>query len=751
MALIDSLSEIPEDVENSYIRQNLPVRRQSLIVYRDKLKNEEDTKKKLNSQTIPGTMTNRLYNSKSMNSISSKKQDRAPNPPLSIQTDFQTTQSSISISSSGSSNRSPQDLFLGTLFEENQQESEQLQHYQSSSQRVTRFIGRLKQSKSDSTHRNRQAIRRKSQASEEILSAAPTSSPLSQSWNEVSLPLSRLKNVFHRLQTNNHYDTDTGKSNKCYTQELGGRKTKSLFQTDNKKDGVYIALLSHVSSEFLRKIQLSDIAFKDGIQYHDIFYGSEAVDCISEILSINDRTLALLVGRALEIQGLFHHVNYDRELRDLETELYQIEYIGNQSTQAFRPTSTYFVRAEQEQQLRSLWRHSVPTNVVLGTNNLEQKRQECIYELIYTEDDFTRDLHYVQDFWIEPLLHDDIIPAERRNDFVIDVFWNWADIERISTNLSKDLTERQDRHSIIPSIGDILLRHIEHFEPFVTYGAHQIIGKHMFELEKKRNSKFLQFVKKTERQPEARRLELNGYLTKPTSRLGRYNLLLEAIHRLTPEDHKDAQDIPKVMDKITRLLVQLNKKVGLSDNAFHLEQISSRILAPKAHNLDLLNTKRQLLMRGKMKKCNINTSKNTSPVVSPSNAVTDIQVFLFDHYLVFCKIKYQGDLEFYKLYQKPIPVENLFAFIPDSVIIPSTKAFSTSALYNKLSPSTFHNSVSDTTSLSQGKHDMFPITFHNHSNPTSSPITLVVSTESTRNLWLNKIEELQEKLGLYCT
>ncbi|KAI8355573.1 hypothetical protein BD560DRAFT_407214 [Blakeslea trispora] len=817
MALIDNLSEIPADIEDSYIRQNLPVRRQSLIVYRDKIKSERDTKKKLNSQTIPGTATNRLYNSKSMNSLCSKKQNRVPNPPLSIQTDFQTIQSSNSISSSGSSNRSPQDLFLGTLFEENPQESEQLQqHQQQSSQRVTRFIGRLKQSKSDSTHRNRQAIRRKSQASEELLSATLTSSPLSQSWNEVSLPLSRLRNVFHRLQTNSQYDADTGKSSRRYTQELNGRKTKTMFQADNKKDGVYTALLSHVSKEFLKKIQLSDIAFKDNIQYNDTFYGSEAVDCVSEILSTSDRTLALLVGRALESQGLFHHVNYDRELRDLETELYQIEYTGNQSasdnqtsanklfplrksgrkhvpfvcetlpingvfsiftncysptctsknpcyspscpkkikktkTHTFRPTSTYFFRAEQEQQSRSLWRHSVPSNIVLGTNNLEQKRQECIYELIYTEDDFTRDLHYVQDFWIEPLLHNDIIPAERRNDFVIDVFWNWEDIERISTNLSKDLTSRQDRHSIIPSIGDILLRHIEHFEPFVTYGAHQIIGKHTFELEKKRNSKFLQFVKKTERQPEARRLELNGYLTKPTSRLGRYNLLLETIHRLTPEHHKDAQDIPKVMDKITQLLVQLNKKVGLSDNAFHLEQISDRILTPKAHNLDLLNTKRQLLMRGKMKKCNINTSKNTSPVVSPSNAVTDIQVFLFDHYLVFCKIKYQGDLECYKLYQKPIPVKSLFAFIPDSVVIPSTKTFSSSTIYNKLSPNTFHNSVSDITSPPQAKPDMFPITFHDHNSPTSSPITLVVSTESTRSLWLNKIEELQEKLGLYCT
>lgn len=60
-------------------------------------------------------------------------------------------------------------------------------------------------------------------------------------------------------------------------------------------------------------------------------------------------------------------------------------------------------------------------------------------------------------------------------------------------------------------------------------------------------------------------------------------MLLETIHRLTPEHHKDAQDIPKVIDKITQLLVQLNKKVGLSDNAFHLEQISDRILTPKAH------------------------------------------------------------------------------------------------------------------------------------------------------------------------
>lgn len=40
---------------------------------------------------------------------------------------------------------------------------------------------------------------------------------------------------------------------------------------------IYTALLSHVSGEFLKRMQISTIAFKDGIQYHDVFHGIEAV------------------------------------------------------------------------------------------------------------------------------------------------------------------------------------------------------------------------------------------------------------------------------------------------------------------------------------------------------------------------------------------------------------------------------------------------------------------------------------------
>lgn len=37
----------------------------------------------------------------------------------------------------------------------------------------------------------------------------------------------------------------------------------------------------------------------------------------------------------------------------------------------------------------------MPENVVEATLPEERKRQECIYELIYTEQDFVRDLEYV--------------------------------------------------------------------------------------------------------------------------------------------------------------------------------------------------------------------------------------------------------------------------------------------------------------------------------------------------------------------
>ncbi|KAG6824620.1 hypothetical protein H0H92_006320, partial [Tricholoma furcatifolium] len=194
-----------------------------------------------------------------------------------------------------------------------------------------------------------------------------------------------------------------------------------------------------------------------------------------------------------------------------------------------------------------LWIYSVPQEIVNSVSDAEKRRQEAIYEFIYTERDFVRDMEYLRDTWIGRLKDSDIIPAERRTDFLAQVFWNLHDIIAVNTRLRDALNKRQKSYAVVERIGDVLLETVLHFGPFVQYGAHQIYGKYEFEKEKNANAAFAQFVETTERLPESRKLELNAYLRKPTTRLARYPLLLEIVLKHTPDDSQDKTTLPKVI------------------------------------------------------------------------------------------------------------------------------------------------------------------------------------------------------------
>lgn len=70
---------------------------------------------------------------------------------------------------------------------------------------------------------------------------------------------------------------------------------------------------------------------------------------------------------------------------------------------------------------------------------------------------------------------------------------------------------------------------------------------------------------------------MNGYLTKPTTRLGRYNLLLKEILKHTPEGHPDRATIPRAMEIVRGFLTEVNVETGRIENQFTLEQIDSRL------------------------------------------------------------------------------------------------------------------------------------------------------------------------------
>ncbi|KAI8364308.1 hypothetical protein EDC96DRAFT_444391, partial [Choanephora cucurbitarum] len=576
---------------------------------------------------------------------------------------------------------------------------------------------------------------------------------------------------------------------------------------------VYPAFLSKVAYAFKEQVVIGKKT-KNSIQYHEVFDGKHAVNKLASILKTKDRNLAVLVGRALEYQNLFHDVNYEHRLRDSVNELYRFKdqprpinkHMGQNKqesdienirkkresinlkeqdnqlpngiftllTNCYSPTCTsdsscysplcprkiqkISQNSLPEENEDRLWVNTVSKSILDTISAKERKRQENIFELIYTEKDFVDDLGYVEKEWIEPLLSQDYISLDKRSEFVKDVFWNILDIKKNNAVLLTDLLQQQQRHKVIPKIGHIFLKHASDIcKPFTEYGSHQIIGKHVFESEKATNPIFAEWVQANERSPKSRKLELNGYLTKPITRLGRYNLLLREILKHTNEDHPDYQAIPRVMQIISQFLEQVNEETGKVENRFGLELLEKKLLQSRKNNQnqDIVTPERKIIMKGALKrKSNSTTSSSES---------SELQVYILDHYMLIIKSKYYDNVEQYKLYKKPIPLALLSIGLPDqtarrsSSILPynrsSTSSFNSATGSAEYLPSPLISYSSSSANSNSQKSGGYPISFIHLGRHGSGMTTLYASTLASRRKWIDTIDRhrqsVMEKLKVF--
>ncbi|KAI0738597.1 CNH-domain-containing protein [Daedaleopsis nitida] len=374
----------------------------------------------------------------------------------------------------------------------------------------------------------------------------------------------------------------------------------------------------------------------------------------------------------------------------------------------------------------TLWIHSVPAEVVASVSDTEKKRQEAINEVIYTERDFVRDMEYLRDLWMKPLRESEIIPEARRQDFLEQVFWNVQDIIAVNTRLRDALNKRQKSYAVVEQIGDILLEAVPHFHPFVSYGAHQLYGKYEFEKEKSANEAFARFVETTERRPESRKLELNGYLTKPTTRLARYPLLLEAVLKHTSEDNPDKATLPKVVEIVREFLKAVNAETGKAENRFNLLQLDQQLVFRPGEQVDLRLKEegRELIYKSALKK--------------RGNAQGDsgeLMVFLFDHALLMVKPK--SKVEQYKVYRRPIPLELLLVSAPDEYAVHKPM----NARQKQLIRNAPHAPVIPMKDTKGG----FSLTFV-HLGRKYYQITLWASTYVSQRKWVEHIQKQQDAM-----
>jgi hypothetical protein len=94
------------------------------------------------------------------------------------------------------------------------------------------------------------------------------------------------------------------------------------IQYSHRSPLVYPALLSRVAEALYARITLSDIV-EDGLTHKNALDGRHAVDKIAYIIKTTDRSLALVLGRALDAQQYSHAVTYDHQLRGSQSDVYQ--------------------------------------------------------------------------------------------------------------------------------------------------------------------------------------------------------------------------------------------------------------------------------------------------------------------------------------------------------------------------------------------------------------------------------------------
>lgn len=67
-------------------------------------------------------------------------------------------------------------------------------------------------------------------------------------------------------------------------------------------------------------------------------------------------------------------------------------------------------------------------------------------------------------------------------------------------------------------------------------------------------------------------------MTKPTTRLARYPLLLEAVLKQTPDDNPDKQTLPEVIAIVREFLGKVNVETGRTENRFNLLQLDQQLV-----------------------------------------------------------------------------------------------------------------------------------------------------------------------------
>ncbi|KAG8896511.1 hypothetical protein FRB99_008857 [Tulasnella sp. 403] len=349
-------------------------------------------------------------------------------------------------------------------------------------------------------------------------------------------------------------------------------------------------------------------------------------------------------------------------LKETDAENPDIDYLGA-AAQAIRNLLTVAqLRTFQSGMARNPngikeWHQLVGKEVMEALPKQDAKRQSIMFELIYGEMEYVRDLETIETLYIRPLQEavPPIIPKDRVNNFIREVFWNVKEVLSHHRKLVDRLHEIQrEEHPQIRTItAPIFDAALNWRDAYMEYIPHYPIAAFRIAEELANNQAFKTWHDATVKHPDSRKQDMKAFVFRPIPRLLRYDLLLKAIRETLPAGHEDVEAIPQALDIIKDLGKATEPGVHTAEKKVELWNYHANLVFKPgdAVDMDLLADTRALVHTGRLLR-----QPDSNLDIS---GWSELFVILFDNYLVMTKPKEKDGVTKYYANKRPIPLELL--------------------------------------------------------------------------------------------
>ncbi|KAJ3070680.1 Myosin 10A, isoform D [Podochytrium sp. JEL0797] len=205
----------------------------------------------------------------------------------------------------------------------------------------------------------------------------------------------------------------------------------------------------------------------------------------------------------------------------------------------------------------------------------ERKRQEVIHEIIHTERDYVSDLEIMIHVYMKKIKE---AKGMRPKDVSV-VFSNLEAILPLNMELLKRLEERQAMHKngVVEQIGDIFVKVTDYLKMYTMYCSNHpyALMKLQTVRQTRSTAKFLDALSFL---PECRNLDLPTFLLKPIQRICKYPLLIRETIRHTHPSHPDFPHLTLALSKIETVVTIVNEGARQAENVQKMLDLQTRLV-----------------------------------------------------------------------------------------------------------------------------------------------------------------------------